>query len=869
MGCFFSSPPDAPLPLSSHTPYPTPSITHNPISSQHHNVPPKPPPKPNTNGLPKGWTRQFEGSEVWYVDPDGNSHWEIPTDFNDNSGAVDSAEIAARTASERAAAERAAAERAAAERAAAERAAAERAAAERATTEAAERAERTAAPIFFTSTVTSEWTQSNATGYERLSLAPQYRLRVSSAVRRAVVTLQHLPLTSYTETCYGVAVLNANGLRVSDPNAEPRITFSKFTNNAVSMELELAANTPYTIVATTFDGNGRGAFKVDIVDGETNAPLALSEPLALLGAETVEAHEAAEAVAVASTRNSNEHARRAAALAAMRAEADASPNGSQARADWVDFCAATAAVERLRADVRRRGGRYSDGWSGPSAVGAGWEEGSAAVWKDVRECAPFPVVVEDGFALADVQQGALGDCYFIACLADLVVDLTVSPLALDSVFVTSELNDEGVFCVRLWANEKWNWYFLDGMLPTKPDVYVDPITPAKIWAGAPDPAAGRFARTIAVRSTSINEFWPCFLEKAWAKMHGSYAAIDGGRIHDSDALSSFPLSRFLPHTLPGIHSRTSDDADEQWAALEKYSARNWLMTLGAKDFKAGERAASGTNGADSDGIVRNHAFSLLRLFSLVRPGEAQPLRLIEMRNPHGKGEWTGAYSDGDTKAWTPSLRAATGYDPEAGGDDGIFWMDFGSFRNKFESVSVTPVIRLVNGGGVWRKARVRGAFHQTPADSGFSAQVSSTHFFIVAHARTEFHLLVTPDDEGVSEVVNVYAHCRTNGSVDTPVADDEFSHYPGEPPRVAAARGFAGTGLANAIVTHDPSAGVLVVCVDLRGQSRLLGRAYTLSVCAETEFDLLVATPGSGVAAPVLKVSDVAPGPPARLPTLA
>lgn len=84
-------------------------------------------------------------------------------------------------------------------------------------------------------------------------------------------------------------------------------------------------------------------------------------------------------------------------------------------------------------------------------------------------------------------------------------------------FIIPEDNNEeeelGIFHFRFWVN---GYYF---------EVVVDDRLPYK---NKKDPATARFEG---------NEYWPSLIEKAYAKMHGTYGAISGG--HTNDALEDF------------------------------------------------------------------------------------------------------------------------------------------------------------------------------------------------------------------------------------------------------------------------------------------------------------------------------------------
>ena len=80
---------------------------------------------------------------------------------------------------------------------------------------------------------------------------------------------------------------------------------------------------------------------------------------------------------------------------------------------------------------------------------------------------------------------------------------------------------------------------------------------------------------------------------------------------------------------------------------------------------------------NANGVVSGHAYSLLDILEFGHNG--QDVRLLKMRNPWGKGEWTGDWSDGSDK-WTPELRSKYSV-VEA--DDGTFHIPFNAYMVNF------------------------------------------------------------------------------------------------------------------------------------------------------------------------------------------
>lgn len=85
------------------------------------------------------------------------------------------------------------------------------------------------------------------------------------------------------------------------------------------------------------------------------------------------------------------------------------------------------------------------------------------------------------------------------------------------------------------------------------------------------------------------------------------------------------------------------------------------------------------------GLIEGHAYSLLDV------REYRGERLVHVRNPWGKTEWTGAWSDGDSAHWTPLARRALQYEDA---DDGSFWMPYSDWLRYFE----VAVVNIVEEG---------------------------------------------------------------------------------------------------------------------------------------------------------------------------
>jgi hypothetical protein len=426
----------------------------------------------------------------------------------------------------------------------------------------------------------------------------------------------------------------------------------------------------------------------------------------------------------------------------MEAAAEASPPGSPARSHLAHFRAAQAELAERRA--RARPG-FMDGWNCASSLKtkeggkeAGEEASAAAsaVWVRLEDIVPHTVLVgAQGFALSDVGLGGVGDCWAMASFAELAGQ---APAALDAAFLCTERHASGWYGIRFWEGDAWRTILVDDFLPCKGSEEHMRFTldaesgllQAALFSGKPCPAEGRYFVPLFCKAVHGN-CWTLLLEKAFARLHGSYGDLEAGSTLEA-------LEAFFPHGAPGFSvevssgllGRSSSGSSSEGAAAPSRSLGQQLAAWLAKGWLASASIAepaeqSKTVPTDSketelgNGLVTGHAYSLLRAVQLPAsacPGSAAPLTLLCLRNPWGRGEWKGAFSDGDAASWSPLVRSAVGYQPAASAaraDDGLFWMTASDFSRVFSRVFfMRPMLLASDGLGPWRKVSGKSCFVQ-------------------------------------------------------------------------------------------------------------------------------------------------------------
>ncbi|PHT29279.1 hypothetical protein CQW23_31151 [Capsicum baccatum] len=134
--------------------------------------------------------------------------------------------------------------------------------------------------------------------------------------------------------------------------------------------------------------------------------------------------------------------------------------------------------------------------------------------------------------------------------------------------------------------------------------------------------------------------WVSLLEKAYAKLHGSYEALEGGLVQDA-------LVDLTGGAGEEIDMRSAE------AQIDLASGRLWSQLLRFKQegFLLGAGSPSGSDvHISSSGIVQGHAYSILQV------REVDGHKLVQIRNPWANEvEWNGPWSD-PSPEWTDRMK---------------------------------------------------------------------------------------------------------------------------------------------------------------------------------------------------------------------
>ncbi|XP_052247024.1 calpain-B-like isoform X2 [Dreissena polymorpha] len=278
----------------------------------------------------------------------------------------------------------------------------------------------------------------------------------------------------------------------------------------------------------------------------------------------------------------------------------------------------------------------------------------SVVWKrpkDILEEWQKPQLILEGATRDDIRQGKLGDCWFLSSCAAVIHQ---RPALMSKVMLKNQplYGDgyQGMVCFRFWRFGMWIDVYIDDRLPT--------VSGKLIYASCTNPS----------------EFWVSLIEKAYAKLHGSYEAIEQGQTMDA-----------LVDLTGGLAQRYEIQGKDPnlYRQIMRASASKAFITCSKKGTMQGDDVIVNL---DPNGLVAGHAYTITEIRKVThKRGED---KLVRIMNPWADGtEWKGSWSDNDVN-WNWVDERTKEHLGLRSKDDGEFWMSFRDFCKHFSEVTI-------------------------------------------------------------------------------------------------------------------------------------------------------------------------------------
>ncbi|RLN95291.1 hypothetical protein BBJ28_00019319 [Nothophytophthora sp. Chile5] len=342
--------------------------------------------------------------------------------------------------------------------------------------------------------------------------------------------------------------------------------------------------------------------------------------------------------------------------------------------------------------------------------------GSDVTWLRPTEYAANPTYFTSNSGCGVLREGAMDDAWLLGVFA--AVALHPDQLV-ENLFVSESLDAFkrfGVFTCRFYKDDDWVAVTTDTRIPCAPSALQ---TGDKRGSDA----------VLYGSSVDANEVFLPLLEKAYAKLHGSYQALDerhgggagggagtsagrileafldctGGSAHRVDLLLERAKQQQFEQTTAPPAASASSPSTLLWRQLVRYSRSKCILTtqLRQLSFNAQDVTALG--------LLKNRQYVIRYVTEVASPSSTAAassgssaststdvLRFVKLQSVWGRGQWKGDWSNDDSK-WEEhaQVEQTLRSDPRAEFSrpcaDGCFWMLWTDLLASFSELFVVHV----------------------------------------------------------------------------------------------------------------------------------------------------------------------------------
>ncbi|KRX03045.1 hypothetical protein PPERSA_08120 [Pseudocohnilembus persalinus] len=305
-------------------------------------------------------------------------------------------------------------------------------------------------------------------------------------------------------------------------------------------------------------------------------------------------------------------------------------------------------IQEIRNTLNQKDQFFTDSEFPPTAENIGGDY-NYATWRRINEVYQNPQLFlhDQDIDATDLQQGNLGNGYFLAALTALVE--YDQQIVYDLFQFNDQIEEKGLYSASLCWVGKWEKVIVDNYFPMT----------------GKNPSFSRSRKNLV---------WVMIIEKIWAKLHGSYCQIDAG------------LSKELLHDLTGAPSRTFfiNPSDRNsyidcWNRIRFAQEQQYIIT-----------ASSLKKNGDTDlgfGVCANQCFVILQ--SMETQIDGQLVRILRLRNSWNINNWKQISGENDPflKSVPEKLKEQLEYNGR-NNQDGLFLIEYNDFVNLFESIQI-------------------------------------------------------------------------------------------------------------------------------------------------------------------------------------